>query len=78
MPPSPFYMVPKINLSPFSCPLFHLFIKDVSVFSRTGLRAMLVDNFTATAEFDLDWDNTPSPGFERIDTRYLFNLAYGW
>ena len=36
------------------------------------------ENFTATAQLDYDWDNTPSPGNDRVDTRYLFNLGYGW
>jgi len=52
--------------------------KDIIIITRTGLRAMLTDNFTATAEVDVDWDNTPSPGNDRVDTRYLFNLGYGW
>ncbi len=39
---------------------------------------MLTDAFTATAEIDVDWDNTPAPGNDRVDTRYLFNLGYGW
>jgi putative salt-induced outer membrane protein YdiY len=52
--------------------------KDIIIISRTGLRAMLTDSFTATAEVDVDWDNTPSPGNDRVDTRYLFNLGYGW
>ncbi|MGB5304974.1 MAG: DUF481 domain-containing protein, partial [Gammaproteobacteria bacterium] len=51
---------------------------DIIITSRTGLRALLTENFTATAQVDLDWDNTPSPGNDRIDTRYLFNLGYGW
>ncbi|MDH3871630.1 MAG: DUF481 domain-containing protein [Gammaproteobacteria bacterium] len=52
--------------------------KDIIIITRTGLRAMLIDGFTATAEVDVDWDNTPSPGNDRVDTRYLFNLGYGW
>ncbi len=52
--------------------------KDIIIITRTGLRAMLTDSFTATAEVDVDWDNTPSPGNDRVDTRYLFNLGYGW
>lgn len=51
---------------------------DIIITSRTGLRALLTENFTATAQVDFDWDNTPSPGNDRIDTRYLFNLGYGW
>lgn len=53
-------------------------IQDVIIFTRTGLRASLTEGFTATAEVDVDWDNTPSPGNDRVDTRYLFNLGYGW
>jgi putative salt-induced outer membrane protein YdiY len=52
--------------------------KDIIIITRTGLRAMLTDSFIATAEVDVDWDNTPSPGNDRVDTRYLFNLGYGW
>jgi len=51
---------------------------DIIIISRTGLRAMLTDSFSATAQVDVDWDNTPSPGNDRVDTRYLFNLGYGW
>ena len=51
---------------------------DIIIFTRTGLRASLIESFIATAEVDVDWDNTPSPGNDRVDTRYLFNLGYGW
>ncbi|NNG12577.1 MAG: DUF481 domain-containing protein [Halobacteria archaeon] len=51
---------------------------DIIIVTRTGLRAMLIDGFTATAQVDVDWDNTPAPGNDRVDTRYMFNLGYGW
>ena len=51
---------------------------DIIIITRTGLRAMLTDGFTATAQVDADWDNTPAPGNDRVDTRYMFNLGYGW
>ncbi len=51
---------------------------DIIIITRTGLRAMLIDGFTATAQVDVDWDNTPAPGNDRVDTRYMFNLGYGW
>ncbi|HZV98902.1 MAG TPA: DUF481 domain-containing protein [Methylophilaceae bacterium] len=51
---------------------------DVLVFSKTGLRFPLIYNFNATAQYNLNWDNTPSPGRKENDSVLLFTVGYGW
>jgi putative salt-induced outer membrane protein YdiY len=46
--------------------------------SNTGLRVPVAKNLAATAQLDLDFDNTPAPGAERQDTRYLVTIGYTW
>lgn len=52
--------------------------KDLLIRTRTGLRIPLLKRFNATVQYNWDWDNTPAPGNDRVDERYLFTLGYGW
>jgi len=45
---------------------------------RTGLRFPVVNNFTGTLEYDVDWDGDPAPGRTSIDRLVLFSLGYKW
>lgn len=49
---------------------------DLFIRSHTGLRFPLSPAFQATLQYDYDWDNTPAPGEEKDDSRYLFTLGY--
>lgn len=51
---------------------------DIFIRSRTGVRAPIFMGLTLTAEVDIDYDNLPSPGNEKTDTRYLVNAGYAW
>ncbi|RRQ21487.1 DUF481 domain-containing protein [Thiohalobacter thiocyanaticus] len=53
-------------------------VDDIMILSRTGLRAPLGQGLTATAQVDVDWDNTPAVGNDSTDTRYLLNVGYEW
>ncbi len=50
---------------------------DMFVRSRTGFRFPLLKNFSATIQYNFDWDNVPSPGDERVDEMYILTLGYG-
>jgi putative salt-induced outer membrane protein YdiY len=49
----------------------NLFIK-----SQTGVRLTIVANFVTTAQFDLDYDRSPSPGRQGVDR--TFSLTFGY
>ena len=51
-------------------------LKDLYVTTEQGLRFNLIEGFTASLQINWRWDNTPSPGFRRSDTQYLFTLGY--
>jgi len=51
---------------------------DILLLTKTGVRVPIADNLSASAQFDLDWDNTPAPGKDKIDSRYLVNIGYNW
>ncbi len=50
----------------------------VLLHSKTGLRFPPIFNFNATTQLNLDWDNEPAPGREKMDSVLLFTLGYGW
>ncbi len=52
--------------------------EDVLVDTKTGVRINVIDNFFATIQFNLKWDNTPATGAERTDTEYLLGLGYSY
>jgi putative salt-induced outer membrane protein YdiY len=49
---------------------------DIFVRSRTGLRFPLYSRFTATTQYNWDWDNSPAPDREKVDEMVLFSLGY--
>ncbi len=51
---------------------------DLLVRSRTGLRFHLFDGFIAAAQVNLDYDESPAPGREKEDRKYLVNLGFEW
>jgi putative salt-induced outer membrane protein YdiY len=52
--------------------------EDLLIRTRTRLRIPLQKGFNTTLQYNWDWDNTPAPGNERVDERYLFTLGYSW
>ena len=51
---------------------------DVLIRSKTGVRIPIRDNWNATAQVNLDWDNVPAPGRKKTDTKYILSLGYNW
>lgn len=52
--------------------------EDIYILTETGLRFTIFSNFTATAQVNWRWDNTPQAGELRSDTLYLFSLGWGF
>ncbi len=52
--------------------------EDFFLRTQTGVRVPLWEALKATFQFDFDWDNTPSPGTQEDDTRYLISIGYHW
>ena len=50
--------------------------EDQLVRSESRLRANLTESMFAQFQVLVDWDNTPSPGLERTDVKYI--LGVGW
>lgn len=46
--------------------------------TRTGLRLPFYNSFNFTAQYNYDWEKTPSPGREKSDKMYIFTLGYQW
>ena len=46
--------------------------------SQTGLRIPLIEKLNATAQYNVDWDNMPTPGRARTDRALLLTLGYTW
>lgn len=51
-------------------------LSDLYITTEQGVRFTIWDGFISTVQVNWRWDNTPSPGFERSDTLYLFTLGY--
>ncbi|HSL83012.1 MAG TPA: DUF481 domain-containing protein [Thermoanaerobaculia bacterium] len=51
---------------------------DLLLRSRTGLRFHLFNGFVAATQVNLDYDESPAPGFEKEDRRYLVNVGFQW
>ncbi|CAD84082.1 MAG TPA: DUF481 domain-containing protein [Nitrosomonas europaea] len=62
--------------------LFHthegLAASDLFVRTRTGFRVPLWYGFQFVNEIQVDYYSKPAPGKEKFDTRYLFNIGYGF
>lgn len=52
--------------------------EDLLLRSRTGLRFHLFEGFVAAAQVNLDYDESPAPGREEEDRKYLVNLGFEW
>lgn len=52
--------------------------EDTLVFTKTGLRVPIAKNIDASTELNVDYDNQPAAGRERLDKTLLFSLGYGW
>jgi len=46
--------------------------------TRTGLRLPFYNSFNFTAQYNYDWEKTPSPGRKESDRMYIFTLGYQW
>lgn len=62
--------------------LFHmhegLAASDLFIRTRTGIRVPLWYGFQIVNEIQVDYFSRPAPGKEKFDTRYLFNIGYGF
>ncbi|GAB4136172.1 MAG: DUF481 domain-containing protein [Planctomycetota bacterium] len=50
--------------------------KDLYMTADTRIQTALTSNMIAQLQWVWDWDNTPSPGFDRSDHRFL--VSVGW
>lgn len=56
-------------------------LEDTEAFTirtRTGLRLGVTESLRATAQYNVDWDNSPAPGNVKVDEAYLLTLGYEW
>lgn len=51
---------------------------DFVLRTRSGLRYPISDNFVASLQVNVDYDNSPSEGAEKEDLLYVFTLGYNW
>lgn len=51
---------------------------DLFIRSRTGFRVPIWNGIQFTNEIQVDYLSKPAQGKENVDTRYLFNIGYGW
>lgn len=51
---------------------------DLLLRTQTGARFALVSKLVATAQLNLDYDKTPSPGRETTDRTYLVTVGFEW
>ncbi len=51
---------------------------DTLIRMQTGLRFPLVENLNATIQYNIDWQNSPPPGFKRTDSGYIVSVGYLW
>ena len=49
---------------------------DITLRTRTGFRMPIKNGFTAVAQYNWDWDNTPAPGNDSVDEALIFGLGY--
>lgn len=51
---------------------------NLFVRTQTGLRWPIIERLSATAQYNLDWDDNPAPGRASTDRAVLFTLGYSW
>ncbi len=53
-------------------------LDNTLVFTKTGLRFPIINNFNATVQYNLDWARTPADDRKRADSALIFSLGYVW
>lgn len=51
---------------------------NILISAQTGVRFPLAAGFNATAEYDIEFDNTPPAGTEKTDHTYKLGVGYSW
>ncbi len=51
---------------------------NLSVLTKTGLRFPVVDNLSASAQYNLDYEGEPGAGRESYDATLVLGLGYDW
>ena len=49
---------------------------DIIIETRTGIQFDLAWDFTLSAEFQSNWDNSPAGDADKLDTRYVLKIGY--
>ncbi len=49
---------------------------NIFIRSKTGLRFPLQKGLAATLQYNYDWDNSPAPGEEKEDRKYIITMGY--
>ena len=52
--------------------------EDLYITTEQGVRFTIWKGFIAAFQVNWRWDNTPTPGFNRSDTLYLFSLGFAF
>lgn len=69
----------KISLFHFHEGYFSLEdFQDLFIKSKQGVRFSLFKDFFTSLQANLDFDNTPTAGLEKVDTKVLFSLGYSF
>ncbi|MCB5185141.1 DUF481 domain-containing protein [Methylobacillus gramineus] len=53
-------------------------LDNTLVFTKTGLRFPIINNFNASVQYNLDWARTPAEGRKSADSALIFSLGYVW
>lgn len=75
-----YYILPK-SLQYF---LYHTGLQsleeseDLTLFTQTGFRIPLYKNLNLAAQFNWEYDKSPSPGKEKNDYTYILTIGYLW
>lgn len=51
---------------------------NLTLRTRTGLRAPIADGINASVQLNLDWEKDPAPGRKTTDSALLVGLGYDW
>ncbi len=51
---------------------------NMTLRTRTGLRAPIAAGMSASVQFNLDWEKDPAPGRKSTDSALLVGLGYDW
>jgi hypothetical protein len=53
-------------------------LEDLYLKTQQGIRFAVIKNFFTALQANVNYDNTPSPGFYKTDTTLLFGLGYNF